>query len=130
VLELGVNVNAVRESDQGVLDQICEKYNTCFQGMGKLKKIKLEIPVDKSVSLVAQPLRRIPFNLRSKVEQKLEELKNLDIIEKAQGPTPCVSPVVMVPKSRCDIRLWVDMRRANQAIIREQHPIPTVDDVL
>ena len=34
------------------------------------------------------------------------------------------------PKRDGDIRLGIDMRRANEAIIREHHPIPTVDEVL
>lgn len=28
-----------------------------------------------------------------------------------------------------DIRLCVDMRRANEAIMRERHPIPTIDEI-
>ena len=38
--------------------------------------------------------------------------------------------VVGVPKSGGDIRLCIDMRRANEAILRERHPIPTVDEIL
>ena len=34
---------------------------------------------------------------------------------------------VVVPKQSDEIRLCVDMRRANEAIIRERYPIPTVD---
>ena len=75
-------------------------------------------------------LRPPPFGLREKIEQKLEELVNHDIIEPVEGPTPWVNPVVIIPKPSGDIRLCVDMRRANQAIVRERHPIPTVDDVL
>lgn len=54
----------------------------------------------------------------------------MDIIEKAEGPTPWVSPIVVAPKPNGDIRLCVDMRQANQAIIRERHPIPAVDEIL
>ena len=64
------------------------------------------------------------------MEHKLEELIDYDIIEEVAGPTRWVSPVVVVPKPSGDIRLYVDMRRANEAILRERHPIPTVDDVL
>ena len=39
-------------------------------------------------------------------------------------------PCCIVPKPSGDIRLCVDMRRAKQAIVREHHPIPTVDNVL
>ena len=35
-----------------------------------------------------------------------------------------------MPKPNGDIRLRVDMRQANAAIVRERHPIPTVDEVL
>ena len=68
--------------------------------------------------------------LREKIEQKLEELVSHDIIEPVEGPSPWVSPVVIVPRPSEDIRLCVDIRRANQAIVTERHPIPTVDDVL
>ena len=79
---------------------------------------------------VAQKIYGIPLSLRQKVGEKLDELENLDVIEKVSGPTPWVSPVVVVPKPSGDIRLCVDMRQANRAIIRERHPIPTIDDVL
>lgn len=58
------------------------------------------------------------------------ELEKLDIIEKAEGLTPWVSPVVIVLKKNNEIRLCVDMRQTNEAVIRERHPIPTVDEVL
>ena len=45
-------------------------------------------------------------------------------------PTKWVSPVVAVPKSNQDIRLCVDMRKANTAIIRERHYVPTIEEVL
>ena len=53
-----------------------------------------------------------------------------DIIEPVEGPTPLVSPVVVVPKPSGDIRFCVDMRKASKAIIREHRPILTVDDIL
>jgi len=78
---------------------------------------------------VAQSVRRIPFAMRPKAEEEIQRLLEQDIIEPVQGPTPWVSPVVVVPKAS-GVRLCVDMRRANEAIVRERHPIPTVDEVL
>ena len=54
----------------------------------------------------------------------------MDIIEPVEHSTPWVSPVVIIPKPNNDIRLCIDMRRANEAIQRERHPIQTVDEVL
>ena len=42
--------------------------------------------------------RRIPFHTRKDVEMELERLEKEDIIEKMYGPTPWVSPIVVVPK--------------------------------
>ena len=69
--------------------------------------------------------------VHSSVEQeKLEELEDLDVIERVSTPTPWVSPVVIAPKGDGDIRLCIDMRRANEAVVRERHLIPSIEDVL
>lgn len=70
--------------------------------------------------------------MRAAVEKKLENLENDDIIEKVEGPTPWISPIVIVPKSSdpMDVRLCVDMREANRAIQRERHLTPTIDDII
>ena len=60
----------------------------------------------------------------------MENLIAKDIVERVDGPTSWVSPVVVAPKSEGAIRLCVDIRRANQTIIRERIPIPTVDEVV
>ena len=61
---------------------------------------------------------------------KVNELLENDIIERVEGPTTWISPVVVTPKPSGDIRLCVDMRIANEAIVRESLPIPAVDEVL
>ena len=88
--------------------------------------------VHQSVRPVAQPHRRIPFHVRKQVVDKLRQLENEDIIERAEGPTPWVSPIVVVPKPSKpnEVRISVDTRFLNQAIIRERHVIPTIDDVM
>lgn len=122
VLKLGVN--SVQSFD------IVREYPECFQGIGKLKNFKLKLHIDQDVKPVAQAMYRIPYSLREKVGEQLDDLESQDIIEKVNSPTPWVSPVIIVPKSNGDIRLCVDMRQANAAIIRERHPIPTVDEIL
>ena len=56
----------------------------------------------------------------------------LDIIEKVEGePTPWVSPIVTLPKKDGkEIRLCVDMREANQAVKRERHTMPTIEELI
>lgn len=92
--------------------------------MGKLKDFKLMLPIDRSHPPVAQPVRRLPFKVRDQVNKQIEDLLNSDIIEKVEGPTEWVSPVVPIIKKNGEVRLCVDMRRANQAILREKYPLP------
>jgi hypothetical protein len=60
-----------------------------------LKTRQVRLHIDPTVAPVAQPIRRTPFNLRKKVEDKIKELIDMDIIEHVDGPTPWVNPVVI-----------------------------------
>ena len=75
-------------------------------------------------------LGQIPFHIRKDVERELARLVEMDILEKTDGPTPWVSPIVVVPKKSGEVRICVDMREANVAIKREKHLIPTIDDLI
>ncbi|XP_062610353.1 uncharacterized protein K02A2.6-like [Saccostrea cucullata] len=114
------------------IEILCQKYPKVFNGIGKLKHKQVKLHVDESVKPVSQPHRRIPFHVRKQVEKELEKLEKLDIIEKVNGPTPWVSPIVVAPKPKKpgEIRLCVDMRKANTAIQRERHVTPTIDDMI
>ncbi|XP_022777877.1 uncharacterized protein LOC111319348, partial [Stylophora pistillata] len=125
VLKLGTQICTVTCSETVMSD-----YKKIFEGMGKLKDFQVKLYVNPDVPPVAQPVRRTPFSLQDKVKEKIEELIAMDIIELVEGPTQWVSPVVVVPKQNDEICLCVDMRRANEAIIREHYPKPTVDEVL
>ena len=106
------------------------RFPQVFQGLGKLKGYQLKLHIDETVCPVAQPVRRIPFSRREKVTEKLDELMKLDVIEKVEGPTSWVNPLVVVEKPNGDIRICLDMRQANLAIVREKHPVPTVEETL
>ena len=67
--------------------------------MGKLKNYQMKLHINKDVKPVAQGVRRLPFGLRGKVDEKLDDLLAKDIIEEVpNSPTEWVSPLVVVPK--------------------------------
>lgn len=92
--------------------------------------VKLRIDIDKRVTPIAQHVRRVSIAFWQKIEEQVSKLLKLGIIEKVNEPSPWVSPMVVVIKDNGDVRLCVDMRRANTAIKREYHMIPTLDDLL
>ena len=127
--ELGVL--QIRSPINSVSSDIVEEFKDCFTGVGKLKGYQFTLHVKEDVAPVVQPLRRPPFNLREKIERKLDELESMDIIEKVNSPSRWVSPVVVVPKPNGEVRLCIDMKQANCAVEqRERYPIPTIDEVL
>ncbi|KAK3737777.1 hypothetical protein QZH41_012210 [Actinostola sp. cb2023] len=111
-------------------DEYYYVFTTGSSGINNNLELMVE---DKLIDVVidsAQPLRRIPFSRRRKVVEKLEQLEKLDVIEKVDGPTSWVNPLVVVEKSDGDVRICLDMRQANRAIVREKHPVPTVEETL
>ena len=78
-----------------------------------MKDFELTLHIGKFVPPVLQPSQKIPDNLRQKLLEKIIELEETDIIEKVEGSTTWVSPLVIVPKRDGDIRTIVYMRVAN-----------------
>lgn len=74
-----------------------------------------------NIKPVVQPLRRVPYGLRERLNIDIDYLEKLDIIEKVDSPSKWVSPIVVVPK-RDEVRLCVDMRRANEAVMLKRVP--------
>ena len=124
-----INVNKLQPEYTGH-EQLLREYTHLFDGIGTLKNFEVKLHIDENVPPVAQPPRRIPFHMRQKVSEALEQLERNGIIEKVVDATPWVSPLVVIPKKDGDVRLCVDMRMPNKAIQRERHPTPTVDDLI
>ena len=68
-------------TSEGNANDVLKNFADIFSGIGKLKDFQLKLHVNKSVKPVAQPVRRLPFGLRDKVDKKLDELLEADIIE-------------------------------------------------
>ena len=139
MLRVGVSINSCEIKADGPQEMpkhadrkaaLKAKFPKVLQGLGKLKGYQLKFCSDQDIHPVAQPVRRIPFSRRDKVYEKLEDLLKLDVIEKVEGPTSWVNPFVVVEKPNGDVRLCLDMRKANRAIVREKPPVPTVEETL
>lgn len=109
-----------------------EKFPGITDGIGKLKGEAVKLHIDSSVPPVARKHIRVPFHLRDKVAKEIERLEKAEIIEKVSGPTEWVSPIVVVnkPKSPNEVRICIDMREPNKAILRTRHVTPTLDELI
>ena len=112
------------------IQKVLDNNKEVFEGMGKFKDYKLKIHIDENIIPVQQPVRRLPYHTRKEVSAELERLLRNDCIEKVKGPSTWTNPIVVVPKPNGTIRLCLDMRRANEVIVRERHQIPKVEEIL
>ncbi|XP_055607097.1 uncharacterized protein K02A2.6-like [Uranotaenia lowii] len=119
ILKIGLEVNQVMD--------VADLKRSAFS---KISGVQIRVLMDPKVVPVFQPLRRVPIHLEMAVTEKLEELLRRDIIEAKRGPATWVSPLVVANKANGSIRLCVDLRRVNQAVIRDRHPMPVIEDVL
>ena len=123
---INVPSDNIPPSTQEIIDQ----FDTVFQGTRLLKNFELQLRIDPTIVLVQQPVRRVPYHTKEKISTELSRLLKLDIIEKVDGQTTWLNPIFVVPKSSEKIRLCLDMRQANKAIIRERHIIPKIENIL
>lgn len=109
-------------------ENVCQVKQT--EAFPKIKDFQLVLPIDKNVTPVIQPLRRCPVPLLEQVKRKLDDLLAMGIIERVEKPSSWVSPLVPILKDNGELRLCIDMRRANQAIQRLNHPLPIFENIL
>jgi hypothetical protein len=97
--ELGmVTVANIVETEPSTVEELLGKFSDTFEGIGKMKGVKVDLNMDTDVKPVAQPLRRIPFSVRPKIGEEVRKLQEEDIIEKIDKPTSWISPTIYHPK--------------------------------
>ena len=112
--------------------KVVDRFPKLWTGIGCLKGVEVKLHIDKSVPPVAVRHNRVPFHQQQKVAKEIAKLEAADVIEKVSGPTEWVSRIVTPPKPKKpeEIRLCVDMRAANKAILRTRHVTPTLDELI
>ncbi|CAH3155971.1 unnamed protein product [Porites lobata] len=67
VLKIGIGIAAVSADPKTIGGILQQKYPNVFSGVGKLKDRAVQLHIDPNVTPVAQPMRRTPFSMRSKL---------------------------------------------------------------
>ena len=110
---LQVQLNTQENNNTMDRDALKNEFKEVFTTeIGMLKDFKVHLHVNHENKPVKQTHRRIPLNIhvRKEVEQELTSQEEQGIIERVSGPTPWVSPIVVIPKADpSKIRICVDM---------------------
>ena len=125
-MKIGQDVESKKVNEINVVDE----NDTDSESLGKIKGVTIDIPIIPDVKPIAQPYRRLPVALENLVDDQIDRIFRQVIIEQFHGVAKWVSSLVVAPKGSNDVRIYVDMRCANLAVERENHPLPTMDDFL
>lgn len=87
------------------------------------------VKVDDTITPVRQKLRRLPLSVRNAVTEELNHLQAAGIIERIDA-SAWVSPIVVTQKKSGKIRMCVDLREPNKAVIVDAFPLPHMDELL
>ena len=130
LITISVNTTTVTDVNKNSPESLQEEFECLFGGIERLRNKIVKLHVDPDITPRQQPHRSIPFHVRGDVEKELERLQRLDVIERVEGPTPWISPIVVGPKKSAEVRICVDMGEAKKAVKREKHLMPTIDDLI
>ena len=111
-------------------EDIRSLFPSVFKGLGNLgEEYSIQLKPD------AQPYtlhtsRNIPLPLRDRVKDELNRMESAGVISKMDEPTQWCAGIVVVPKKSGAIKICVDLKRLNESVLREVHPLPKVDEML
>jgi hypothetical protein len=127
-LEASESLGVVNRINEITPKEILDEFPDVFQGLGCLEG-EHEISLDESVKPVVHPPRRVPISMNERVKAELDRMEDIGVIGRVDKPTPWVSSMVCVEKKDGSVRICLDPRDLNKAVLREHHKIPTLEDI-
>ncbi|XP_036327169.1 uncharacterized protein LOC118739769 [Rhagoletis pomonella] len=120
-LELIKMVNEIKSED------LLEKYAEMFSGLGVLKR-KCGLQLKEGSIPTVDASRRIPFSLYEPLKRELKRMMDINVIEPVEGTTEWVSSIVIVTKPNGNLRICLDPKNLNKAIVIPRFSLPTVEE--
>nr|KYP48877.1 Retrovirus-related Pol polyprotein from transposon 17.6 [Cajanus cajan] len=97
-------------------------------GLPPFRGIEHQIDLVPGASLPNRPTYRTNLQETKEIEKQVQDLLDTGWIQKSLSP--CVVPVILVPKKDGKWRMCCDCRAINNITIKYRHPIPRLDDML
>ena len=107
---------------------LISEYSDCFGELGTLPKTH-HIRTNPDIPPVIHSARRIPIALRERLSTELQRMVKMGVIEPVTEPTEWVSQLVVAEKPNGKLRVCLDPRDLNKAILRHHYQLPTAEEL-
>lgn len=106
---------------------IFQEYVNIDHSVIKSPAYEMEIQLENQTPFYYHP-RRLSYVEKSEVREMIQELLEKGIIKPSDSPY--ASPIVLVKKKNGDTRMCVDYRALNKLTVRDNFPLPLIEDCL
>lgn len=128
----GAANNLLSRHSSEVMGLVQRLEETVYGAVGRMdcSPVKIRLKPD-TVPYSVNVARRVPIPLRKAVREELGRMQNEGVIAPITEATEWCSPMVPVVKpNNRGVRICVDLKRLNQAVVREKFILPTLEDVM
>lgn len=121
----------IEKDDKSNLQDILACYPENFNGLGKLQGHKVKLHCNPKIKPVNVPAHSFPYHLKERAQKAINEMIEQDVIEEhpCDQPAPWISNAVLAPKHDGSIRVTLDARNVNKALLSSNQPIPKQEDI-
>ena len=103
-------------------------YPNSFDCIGDMQG-KYDIKTNPTVPPVQHGRQKVPIEYKEEIKKELTEMVWQRIITKQTEPTPWVSSLMYPKKANSKLRICLDPKDLNKAIIHENHKAPTLEEI-
>ena len=127
-LNLASRVDTTTVADYKSLVEEC--FPKVFRGLGNLgDPYVIKLTQDAVPHAIYTP-RTVASPMRPRVQEELDRMESIGVISRVEEPTQWCAAMVAIPKKNGKLRICVDLKHLNEAVLREVHPLPKVDETL
>lgn len=121
-------LSSISSQEDRIKNVVAKEFGDVFSGIGEINP-PYHITTCPDVQPVISPIRKVPFALIDKLKETLQDLEKSKIIEKVNGPSEWVNPLVIVKKPDNTLRICLDPFHLNKAIKREHCKIDSFEEI-
>ncbi|KAJ9532240.1 hypothetical protein QJQ45_003965 [Haematococcus lacustris] len=128
--DLALPVDAVSHVQRQHLQDLLDEYSDVFQpitGLPPERAVGHSIPLQPDGKPPARPSYRMSKPEQEELRKQITDLLAKGLIEPSSSPY--AAPVLFVQKKSGELRMCIDYRQLNKITIRDQYPLPRIDDL-
>ncbi|KAJ9522359.1 hypothetical protein QJQ45_008168 [Haematococcus lacustris] len=128
--DLALPIDAVSHAQRQHLQELLDEYSDVFQpitGLPPERAVGHSIPLQPDGKPPARPSYRMSKPEQDELRKQITDLLAKGLIEPSSSPY--AAPVLFVQKKSGELRMCIDYRQLNKITIRDQYPLPRIDDL-